>query len=490
MPRDLPRRHPLVLEQIIGSALDAFVVIDTDSEVIAWAGRAESLFGWTQDEAIGRNLAELIIPPALQAAHAEGMRRYLATGEPRVLGKRIEIDARHKDGRVFPVELSINVAQVEGTRIFSAALRDISQARQAQQRAERLAAVIESTTDFVGFADPSGAAMYINRAGRALIGLLPTQPLEGVFIRDKYPAWAFEIVQQGIRHALAHGTWSGESGMLTAAGTEIPTSQVITVHLDAAGNVEFISTMIRDMTHRHEVENALRVMGQRKDEFLAMLAHELRNPLAPIASAAQVLSISCDAQRVQRSSQVIARQVAYMSRLLDDLLDVSRVTRGLIKIESAQVDLAAVAKAAVEQAMPVIEARRHRLRVRPTPEPLVVRGDMTRLVQVLVNLLNNASRYTPEGGSIRLDLFAEEAQAVVKVTDNGIGIAPSMRDDIFEVFTQADRSPDRAQAGLGLGLALVRSIVELHGGSVAATSEGPGRGSEFTVRLPRVQVGP
>ncbi len=478
-----------VLEQIIDSALDAFVVIDTESVVLAWTRQAESLFGWSNEEAVGRRISDLIIPPDLRQAHAEGMRRYLLTGEGPVLGKRIEIEAQHRDGRIFPVELSINMARVEGRPIFSAALRDITEVKHMHARAERLAAVIEATPDFVGFATPSGAPLYINRAGRALTGIPPEHSLEGISIREKYPAWALEVVERGIGHALSEGTWSGESALLTGNGTEIPTSQVIIAHRDTAGRPQYISTIIRDMTHRHRTEQALRAMDRRKDEFLAMLAHELRNPLAPITMAAQLLKFDgLDQNRIQRASQVIARQATYMTKLLDDLLDVSRVTRGLIKLQSAPVDLAGVLTDAVEQASPAIEARRHRLSVQLPNAPIQVRGDKARLVQMVVNLLNNAARYTPEQGSIALSLSVDGASdAVVTVRDNGMGIAPDMLAHIFELFTQGKPSHDSSQAGLGLGLALVKTLAQLHGGTICASSGGAGRGSEFTLRLPRLQ---
>jgi len=260
---------------------------------------------------------------------------------------------------------------------------------------------------------------------------------------------------------------------------------VITAHKDPAGNVKFISTIIRDMTHRYEIERALRALDRRKDEFLATLAHELRNPLAPIATSALILSQpEVDLARVQRTSEIITRQVGHMTKLLDDLLDVSRVTRGLIHLQQAPVRLVDVVQDAIEQAMPVVSAKHHALHAQPVPEALVVTGDKTRLVQVLVNLLNNAARYTPEGGNIRLDVLASGAAVLVKVSDDGIGIPADMQERIFEIFTQAQRSHGEAYGGLGLGLSLARSIAQLHGGDISAASQGPGRGSTFTFRLP------
>jgi signal transduction histidine kinase/ActR/RegA family two-component response regulator len=240
---------------------------------------------------------------------------------------------------------------------------------------------------------------------------------------------------------------------------------------------------------RVRAEEALRAADRRKDEFLAMLAHELRNPLAPIAAAAQLLTLDPqDSGRVARTSGIIGRQVAHMTGLIDDLLDVSRVTRGLAVLERAPVDLKRVVADAAEQVRPLVEARRHELVLQLAPEAACVEGDHKRLVQVLANLLNNAAKYTPDGGQLRLSMTLDAAQVMLVVTDNGIGIAAELLPTVFDLFSQAERTPDRTQGGLGLGLALVKSLVELHGGSVAAASAGRDCGSRFTLRLPRIEA--
>jgi PAS domain S-box-containing protein len=232
---------------------------------------------------------------------------------------------------------------------------------------------------------------------------------------------------------------------------------------------------------------SLKEQDRRKDEFLAMLAHELRNPLAPISAAADLLKFGrADEGRVARASEVIGRQVRHMSSLVDDLLDVSRVTRGLIHLERVRVEVGAVVASAVEQARPLLEAREHVLEIDQAPEGAAVIGDANRLVQVLVNLLNNAAKYTPRGGRIALSVAREEGKVCIAVRDNGIGIDTRLLPEVFDLFTQAERTPDRAQGGLGIGLALVRNIVDLHGGTVAAYSQGPGQGSVFTLSLATV----
>ncbi|HEY0490835.1 MAG TPA: ATP-binding protein [Telluria sp.] len=228
--------------------------------------------------------------------------------------------------------------------------------------------------------------------------------------------------------------------------------------------------------------------NRRKDEFLAMLAHELRNPLAPISAAADLMQLGApDPELIRRTSKVIGRQVKHMTGLVDDLLDVSRVTRGHVKIARLPQEARIIIDNAVEQVRPLLEARRHRLVLEPALQPAVVAGDENRLVQVVTNLLNNAAKYTPEGGEIRVRTELREADVVLSISDDGIGIAPELQPRVFDLFSQAERTPDRSQGGLGLGLALVKSLVELHGGAVSCYSEGANRGSRFVVRLPRLQ---
>ncbi|PWF54934.1 PAS domain-containing protein [Massilia glaciei] len=229
---------------------------------------------------------------------------------------------------------------------------------------------------------------------------------------------------------------------------------------------------------------ALQTADRRKDEFLAMLAHELRNPLAPIAAAADVLRLSTGDARLTKVSDIISRQVGHMAGLIDDLLDVSRVTRGQVELDRYPVDMKAVVMAAVEQVRSLNEARGHRLSLKLPARALTVEGDEKRLVQIVANLLNNAAKYTPPGGAIDLEVEAGEERILLRVRDNGIGMAPELVDSAFELFAQAARTSDRSQGGLGLGLALVRRLAELHGGRARAASKGPGHGSEFTVHLP------
>jgi len=233
------------------------------------------------------------------------------------------------------------------------------------------------------------------------------------------------------------------------------------------------------------VEEALRDVNQRKDEFLAMLGHELRNPLAPIRSAVEILRVHASGHpEIEWAGAVIDRQTRHLARLVDDLLDVSRIVRGQIVLHREEVDLAEIVKHGVETSRPLIRSRNHRLHIQLAAAPLRLHGDLTRLAQVLANLLNNAAKYTDEGGQIWLEGSLEGSQVVLRVRDTGAGIAPTLLPRVFDLFAQAERTLDRSQGGLGIGLTLVKLLVEMHSGTVEARSAGLGQGYEFIVRLP------
>ncbi|QBQ39199.1 response regulator [Pseudoduganella plicata] len=254
---------------------------------------------------------------------------------------------------------------------------------------------------------------------------------------------------------------------------------------------EMAQALQKKELERDAAAASLQAADRRKDEFLAMLAHELRNPLAPISSGAQVLKLAhADNPSVTRTAEIIVRQVAHMTRLIDDLLDVSRVTRGLVKLNRQLLDLRTVVEDAVEQAYPLLKARRQQLQIDLPHTPVGVSADHKRMVQVVANLLNNAAKYTQEYGHVRIALARVEGGNLARLTvaDDGIGMAPELVTRVFDLFTQAERTSDRSQGGLGLGLALARTLVLLHGGTVRAESPGPERGSMFTVELPYEEV--
>jgi signal transduction histidine kinase len=235
---------------------------------------------------------------------------------------------------------------------------------------------------------------------------------------------------------------------------------------------------------RQRVEQ-LAEMDRRKDEFLATLAHELRNPLAPIRNSLHILRMSGGSgPAAERIYEMMERQVGHMVRLVDDLLEVSRITRGKIELRKERVTLASILHSAVETSRPLIEAARHQLAISLPPEPIMVEADPVRFAQVIANLLNNSAKYTEEGGQIWLTAKPEEGEVIISIRDNGLGIPAQLLPRVFDMFAQVDRTLKRAQGGLGIGLTLARTLVHMHGGRIDAHSEGPGKGSEFIVRLP------
>jgi signal transduction histidine kinase len=243
-----------------------------------------------------------------------------------------------------------------------------------------------------------------------------------------------------------------------------------------------------DITERRQLEQVQREAERSKDDFIAIVAHELRNPLAPIRNALHVLRQNGPLDETTAwCHAVLERQVGQMTRLLDDLLDVSRLSRGQLQLRMAPMSLGVAIDHAVETARPAIEAGRHTLNVTLPPTPLHVEGDVTRLAQVFCNVLINAAKYTPSGGHITLTVQSHDGQAIVRVADSGIGIAPEDVPRIFQIFGQVKSALDRAQDGQGIGLALAKGLIEMHGGSIEAHSAGPGKGSEFVMRLPLLQ---
>lgn len=262
------------------------------------------------------------------------------------------------------------------------------------------------------------------------------------------------------------------------------------------GNVTLLDRPVRSVTLVSAATSVLRArrrqyemreIDRRKDEFLAMLAHELRNPLAPISAASELLSVpSLGPERIQQTSEIISRQVRHMTGLIDDLLDVSRVSRGLVTLDQGIHEARQIVTSAVEQVRPIMDARQHQLTVRESPVAASLFGDQKRLVQIVANILNNAAKYTPPGGHISLSVDVNDTNVFFTIEDNGIGMEAKVLDHVFDMFSQGERNSDRTQGGLGIGLAIVKSLVNLHGGKVTAHSDGLGKGSSFRLTLPRV----
>jgi PAS domain S-box-containing protein len=391
--------------------------------------------------------------------------------------------ARHEDARTEA-----------GMFTRAQTLQQINKALEAER--VRLMHLFEHAPGFVYFT--SGPQHVIERANAALYVLAAGRELIGKTIREAFPEIEgqgfFEMHDEVYRSGQPKIVRSGRVLLRTFPEGQLAEHYVDLVYqpiFDEQGTVLGICGQGNDITERRRVEDELQEASRRKDEFLAMLAHELRNPLAPIRTAAAVLANGkCNEVTVRRTSDIIERQVRHMTELVDDLLDVSRVTRGLVSVRKEPQDMKQIVAHAAEQVEPIIAAKQHRLTLNVSPQTAFVEGDDKRLVQILTNLLNNAAKYTPPGGDIELQLATDEATVQISVVDNGIGIRQELQSRVFELFAQADRAVDRSQGGLGLGLALVKTLVELHGGWVHCFSEGLGNGSRFTVTLPRLAEPP
>ena len=358
---------------------------------------------------------------------------------------------------------------------------------------ERFRTTLTSIGDAVVVTDAHGRVTLLNPVAQALtrwdadaIG----RPIDEVFrivneaTRSPVENPVAKVLREGAIVGLANHTV-----LIGRDGTELPIDDSGAPIRDGRGRVAGVVLVFRDITARRAAEQELHENDRRKDEFLAMLAHELRNPLAPIRNAAHTLALlGTPDDRIHWVSGVIERQVGLMTRLVDDLLDVSRITSGKITLQREPVSIASVIAQSVEAARPPAESRKETLEVDVDPDVGWVDGDQARLVQVVGNLLDNAIKYTEEGGHIRLTARVDGREVVIAVRDSGVGIATDLLPHVFDLFTQADRSLARRQGGLGIGLTLVRRLVDMHGGRVEAASEGPGHGSEFTIRLPRLAV--
>jgi PAS domain S-box-containing protein len=354
---------------------------------------------------------------------------------------------------------------------------------------ELLRVTFESMGDAVITTDAGGRVTSLNPASEALTGWTlkeaEGQPLDAVFqIASGNPG---QPVENAVRELLAGGrivALAHQTGLISRSAAVRPVEGSAAPIRDADGVLRGLVVVFRDAAGRRQFEESLREADRRKDEFLATLAHELRNPLAPVRNAVEILkAIGSGDRTVARTVEMMDRQLGHLVRLVDDLLDVSRIARGKLDLRPERVALADVVNAAVEATLPMITRQGHELAVEPVPR-VFLRADPTRLAQVVSNLLTNAARYTERGGRIAVSARRDGGEVVLAVRDNGIGIPPAMLTRVFEMFGQVERGPGRAAGGLGIGLALVKALVEMHGGAVEARSDGEGKGSEFVVRLP------
>ncbi len=480
---------------MLDSALDGIISIDHQGRVIEFNPAAERMFGYRREQAFGQPLAELIIPPRLREGHRRGLVHYLATGQGPVLNQRIELPAVRSDGIEFPVELSITRMFGDGLPIFTSYIRDVSPQKQAalavEESERRFARFMQHLPGLAWSKDLEGRYVFANEAALKVWGKTMAE-LYGKTDLEIFPPETAACFQENDRLALA-----SESGLQTIetldhGDGDIHHSIVSKFAIPGPdGNPALVGGMAVDVTERMKMEESLKDADRRKDEFLATLAHELRNPLAPISNALHILRLSGDLPpAAERVRDIMERQVNHLLRLVEDLLEVSRVTRGKIDLRKEPVELARVIESAVDTSRPLIDAAGHQLAISLSPDVIILDADPVRLVQVISNLLNNAAKYTETGGQIWLSAQRDGNEVVISVRDNGMGISADMLPRVFDMFAQVDPSLKRAHSGLGIGLTLSKNLVQMHGGQIEARSKGPGQGSEFIVRLPLGAIPP
>jgi PAS domain S-box-containing protein len=357
--------------------------------------------------------------------------------------------------------------------------------REAEQTRDLLQVTMDNAPALMSYVDREGQYQRINKNYGLWFGYTPEQVC-GHHMREVLGDAVWQAIRPHVERALAGEQVDFEHQVPLDEGT--PPCWVHATYspdISPEGHVRGFVVHVLDITEQKQAETALHEADRRKDEFLAMLAHELRNPLTPIRNAAQILKRSySDETRLAWCSDVIDRQVDHLVRLVDDLLDVSRINRGKIELRKEPLAISTIVQRAVETSQPLIESHRHAFTVRLPHEPTVVEGDLVRLSQAVSNLLNNAAKYTDEGGFIGLTVESTSDEVFIRVRDNGRGIEPSALPNLFQLFYQVDRTLDRSEGGLGIGLSLVKNLVTMHGGEVWASSEGRGQGSEFVIRLP------
>lgn len=488
-------------------------VYDLSEHRNAWGNREMfSGLGYTREQldAMSGRLLETLLHPDDQVPYQRHVARLRDLADDEAV--EFEYRLRRADGRwrwLYSRDMSFRrdadgrVRQIVGSALDITRRREAEEAlKEANRRLTESLALLDTflTTAPVGMAFLDTEFRYI-RINKMLAELnnLPVDAHLGRPIAEVLPN-LWPKVEPYLRHVRETGepvTQVEVRGVVPARGREEGVWLASYYPVRAGSQLLGLGIIAQDVTEQKRYEAALQESDRRKDEFLATLAHELRNPLAPIRNAVQILRLTGSKEpTLDNARDLIERQVDHLVRLVDDLLDISRLSRGKIQLQTLPLDLAAVARQAVETSRPLIDARRHALSVTLPLEPVRVKGDFVRLAQVVSNLLNNAAKYTDAGGRIWLTVEQANrgdegpAEAIIRVRDNGRGVEPAALKRLFDLFYQVDRTLDRADGGLGIGLSLVKRLVELHGGAVEAHSAGRGQGSEFIVRLPCLREAP
>jgi PAS domain S-box-containing protein len=482
------------MRSVVNHVVDGIISIDEQGTVTTFNPAAERIFGYSGVEVIGQNV-KLLMPEPFHSEHDGYIANYLRTGQAKIIGIGREVVGRRKNGTTFPMELAISVFRLGERRHFTGIVRDITDRKRAEeelrQAEERFRELFESIDQ-----------------GFCTIEVLFDESRKPMDYRFLIVNPAFER-QTGIKNAVGRRMreiapmheehWFQIYGEIALTGRarrfENPAAQLQRYYDVYAWRVgepaeHRVAMLFNDITARKQTEEALREADRQKNEFLAMLAHELRNPLAPMRNALHLMKMpGAEGGVINQARDMMERQMHQLVRLVDDLLDVSRIIRGKIELRREPVDLAMAVARAVETAQPVVESQGHQLTVSLPPERVWVAGDLIRLSQVLANLITNAAKYTEKAGQIWIELEREREEAVIRVRDTGAGISAALQPHVFDLFVQGEHSLARSQGGLGIGLTLVKRLVEMHGGRVAVASDGANRGSQFTVRLPVLAEG-
>jgi PAS domain S-box-containing protein len=481
-----------MMRATLESTFDGILVTNSERKVTGFNEKYIRMWKLPREAVDAGDYSQLL---ALCSTRCLNPQQYLARTEeilaesPAETGDEFELD----DGRILERRSCIQYLDGKHVgRVWS--FRDVTAQKRAEaelrHQREWFQVTLASIGDAVITTDLSGAVTFLNPVAERMTGWRSSDasgvPLTRVFhIINEYSR---QVVENPVGRVLREGSIIGLANhtiLIAKDGSEVAIEDSAAPIRDPRGSISGAVMVFHDVTARRHAEEALRKADRRKDEFLATLAHELRNPLAPIRQAALISKAQGATEAQKRWSQeVIDRQVRHMALLLDDLLDISRVTHGTLVLRIQPTELASMIDAAVETARPAIDAKRHTLAVDIPNDSTHIHADPLRLAQILANLLTNAAKYTDPRGHIRLTVGLEPAEVVIRVTDSGIGISAEALPTIFEMFAQVPSARDRSEGGLGIGLALTKGLVELHGGKIAAHSAGPGRGSEFTVRLP------